>query len=74
MFFHGMGMAQDYDEAFKWMEKAALQGNASAQTGVGICYYYGYGVKRNKNTGREWINKAAVMGDSYAKDVLKTLK
>ncbi|MDR9827777.1 sel1 repeat family protein, partial [Vibrio sp. FNV 38] len=66
--------AQDYDEAFKWMEKAALQGNASAQTGVGICYYYGYGVKRNKNTGREWINKAAVMGDSYAKDVLKTLK
>ena len=56
------------------MEKAAQQGNASALTGIGLCYYYGYGVKRNKNVGREWVEKAILMGDEYAKEVLKKMK
>ena len=74
MYFNGMGIEKNYEEAFKWMDKAAQQGYAAAQTGVGICYYYGYGVKRNRELGREWINKAAIMGDSYAKETLKKLK
>ena len=74
LYFNGMGIEKNYEEAAKWMEKAALQGNTSAMTGLGICYYYGYGVKRSKDTGRDWVNKAAIMGDEYAKQTLKGLK
>ena len=69
-----MGIEKTYEEAYSWMEKAAMQGHTPAMTGLGICYYYGYGVKRNKDTGRSWVNKAAIMGDEYAKETLKRMK
>ena len=34
----GNGVKQDYDEAAKWYEKAAGQGNASAQAALGELY------------------------------------
>ena len=74
MYYNGMGVTKDLEEAAKWMDRAAQQGNVSAMTGLGICYYYGHGVKRDKNKGREWINKAAILGDEYAKEVQQSLR
>jgi TPR repeat protein len=38
MYEKGQGLAQDYAEALKWYRKAADQGNADAQYGLGGMY------------------------------------
>ena len=54
-------------KAIEWFLKAAEQGNAVAQSKLGIVYFYGTnGVKRNENKGREWYLKAAEQGHTNA--------
>ncbi len=45
MWYNGVGVRQDYNEAFNWFEKAAEQGDVNAQFNLGIMYYKGYGVQ-----------------------------
>src|SRR5215472_6965852 len=44
LFFGGRGVPQDYAEAAKWFRKAADQGNADAQYGLGLLYFKGLAV------------------------------
>ncbi len=36
-----LGVARDEAEAVKWYRKAAEQGDAEGQLGLGLCYEYG---------------------------------
>ena len=41
MYYHGNGIKQDFDEAFKWYRCAAEQGHAKAPNSLGVMYYTG---------------------------------
>ena len=60
-------------EAFKWYRKAAEQGDAGAQYGLGWCYENGSGVDKDLSEAFKWYSKAAKQGHAGAKDRLKTL-
>ena len=38
MYYNGQGVAKNYAEAMKWFRKAADQGSANAQYGLGVMY------------------------------------
>ena len=58
--------AKNYAEAVKWFRKAAEQGNAGAQCGLGFCYEEGQGVPQNYREAVKWYRKAAEQGDANA--------
>ena len=47
-------------------QKAAEQGDASAQFNLGVMYYDGQGVKQDYFKAVEWYQKAAEQGDASA--------
>ena len=57
-------MAQDEAEAVKWYRKAAEQGNAGAQTNLGVAYHNGAGVPKDDAEAMKWYRKAAEQGDA----------
>ena len=57
-------MTQDYYIAVKWYLKAAEQGNANGQYGLGTCYYYGNGKYRDYDKAVELFRKAAEQGNA----------
>ena len=62
----GYGTDQDYSEAFKWFEKAALAENGYAQYSLGNLCYYGNGTEQNYEKAFEWYKKSADQNNSYA--------
>ena len=58
--------SENYTEAFKCFQKAAEQGYAPAQSGLGFMYQYGQGVKQDYFKAVEWYQKAAEQGDAQA--------
>lgn len=52
----GEGIGRNYQEAFKWLTKAAAKGNMDAQYNLGVMYYEGNGVKQNYKESRKWFN------------------
>jgi TPR repeat protein len=55
----GQGVQADPPTALKWLNQAAGEGDARAQTELGDCYYYGDGVAENKAEGVRWYRMAA---------------
>ena len=53
---------QDLKEAAQWFHKAAQQGNAEAQTNLGICFLWGNGVDKSWPTAARWFGDAAKQG------------
>ena len=62
MYYDGIGVAQNYNEAFKWFQKAADNGIADACAYLGKMYYEGTGVTQNYNEAFKWYQKAADNG------------
>ena len=58
----GLGVVQDYKEAFNWLEKAAQQGHAQAQFALGEIYHSGIGIKQDTERAYLWFNLAAAQG------------
>ena len=52
-------MPQDYSEAARWLRKAADQGYAIAQQGLGLIYSSGEGVPQDYVEAHKWLNLAA---------------
>lgn len=52
-----------FEEALKWYEKAAAQGQVKAQHSLGVMYVFGQGVEQNYETAIQWFTKAAEQGD-----------
>ena len=67
MYYEGTGVAQNYNEAFKWYQKAADNGVTGAYTWLGVMYYNGQGVAQNYQKAFLWTKKAAENGaaDAY---------
>ena len=59
-------MPQDYVQAVSWFRKAAEQGDAYAQTNLGVMYYSGRGVPQDYVQAHMWWSLAAAKGDADA--------
>ena len=69
----GVGVPQDYTEAAKWYEQAAIQGDVHAQALLGMLYYEGQGVSQDYGKARRWYEKAAAQGYAWAQYALGLL-
>ncbi len=66
MYRSGAGVRRDYVQAAAWYRKAAEQGDAKAEEGLGAMYQYGAGIERDPAQAIAWYRKAAEQGDSDA--------
>ncbi len=73
MYTQGLGVSKDDTEAAKWMRKAADQGLAAGQFGVGSMYAHGRGVPQSAAEAANWYRKAADQGDPAAMNNLAFL-
>ena len=55
-------MDVNYKKAFEWYEKATEQGNAMAQSNMGVMYDFGLSVDENHKKTVEWYEMAAEQG------------
>jgi len=74
MYDNGDGVIKDAAEAVKWYRKAAEQGNASAQTNLGVMYANGDGVIKDLVEAHAWFNVAGANGMDDAKNNLKIIE
>ena len=65
-FAAGIGVARDYNMGVKYFHMAAEQGNADAQSRLGLCYYMGLGVSQDDHSAIQWFKKAAAQGHADA--------
>jgi TPR repeat protein len=63
----------DYVPASRVFRSLAEQGNAKAQTVLGLMYRRGEGVSRNSVRAFLWFSRAAARGDAMAKTELRGL-
>jgi TPR repeat protein len=70
---NGCGVSQDYKVAMEWFQKAASNGNDSAQYFIGYLYENGHGVTKTVDTATEWYQKAAENNNEEAKKSLARL-
>jgi TPR repeat protein len=63
MYEKGQGVLQDYKTAMKWCTLAAEQGNASAQTNLGVMHGTGRGLIRDNVYAHMWGSLAASNGN-----------
>jgi TPR repeat protein len=61
---------QERDEAVRFIQTAAEQGNPKAQTGLGILYLKGLGVPRDFAAGVKWLHTAAAQNFAVAQNEL----
>ena len=75
-YFNGEGdfVPQDFNEAGKWLLKAAESGYPYAQRKLGDIYVLGLGVKPDFDRAKRWYSKAAENGDETAKKYLGILE
>ena len=74
MYANGQGVPQDYAEAVKWYRKAAEQGDATAQSNLGVMYEKGQGVPQDYAEAVKWWRKAAAeQGNAFAQSNLGTM-
>ena len=68
MYAKGEGVSKDAAEAVRWFRLAAEQGNAAAQSNLGLMYAIGKGVPEDGVTAYAWLNIAAEQGQSSANE------
>jgi TPR repeat protein len=61
---------KDYKQAVYWYQKAADQGDAKAQSNLGIAYAIGKGVLKDYKQAVYWYQKAADQGYAEAQSSL----
>lgn len=67
------GVEQDFGEAARWFRRLATQGDARAQTSLGLMYARGLGFERNFDEARRWWSLAAAQNDPGAQNNLGIL-
>jgi len=60
------GAEQDFQRAAQWYQRLAKNGDARAQTSLGLMYARGYGVPKNLAEAFRWWNFAAIQNDPGA--------
>ena len=66
VYFKGVGVSTDHEEAFKWFAKAAEKGSVPGQGFLGVMYENGFGVAQDHEMSLHWYRKAAEQEDSTA--------
>ena len=66
IYANGLGVSQDYKEAFYWYEKAAQQGFGVAQSNLSRMYVFGRGIPLDYKKAFYWQTKAAEQGYAIA--------
>lgn len=66
IYYYGLGVKADPNEAAKWYLKAAEQGDVKSQSMLASMYMAGFGVKQDTGTGLKWLKKAAEQGDEIS--------
>jgi len=66
MYAHGMGVAQDLEQAVYWIQKSAEKGLASAQYLLATRYASGAGVAQDEKQAVWWFLQAAQQGHAKA--------
>lgn|GEM_PF-3402335 len=74
MYYQGIGVPQNSQEAARWCFWAASQGHTEAQYNLALMYQYGEGVKRDLNEALKWYEAAANAEHKYAKHNLQILQ
>ena len=67
----GLGVKQDYQQAFTLYCKSALMGDANSAYSLGFMYFNGRGVERNLGVAMRWFKQAADKGDEHALQMTK---
>ena len=70
MFYDGYGTDIDYEKAFKWLKKAADEGNHLSEFVVGKMLCNGTGTERDTEAGTEYLTRAANSRNEYAQNYL----
>ncbi len=68
MYMEGMGVSQDYNQAFKWFKLAAENGDKISQFGLGKLYYDGQGVSQDYSQAFQWIKLSTEKKDTVIHD------
>ena len=64
MYYYGQGVAQNYQQALAWYQKAANQGFADAQNNLGVMYANGKGVAKDYQQAKAWWQKVLAQPDT----------
>ena len=64
MYYEGRGVAQNYQQALSWYQKAANQGVAGAQYNLGLIYATGQGVAQDFQQAKAWWQKVLAQPDT----------
>lgn len=62
MYHQGKGLAQDYQQALKWLQKSAEQGNELALVALGGYYLEGVGVPKDQKKAKAYFAQAREAG------------
>ncbi len=74
MYEKGQGVILDYEEAFKWYQKAAVNGYAKAQSNLGFLYMHGHGVLKSYENAYAWWEVATANGNIEARKNLEIVQ
>lgn len=65
-YYRGLGIKRDFNQAFRFYQKAANMGNVPALRRLGSCYELGHGVKRDMEAALTCYETASEKGDAFA--------
>ena len=66
LYYNGLGVTQNFEEAERCFRRAAEQGMENAQCGLGVLYEFGRGVEQSDTEAAKWYRKAAEQGFAEA--------
>lgn len=70
---HGLGVAQDDQQALDWYRKSAALNNHVAQYSLGMMYMRGRGVPKDMAQARAWLIQSAEQGYDKARSALQEI-
>ncbi len=73
MYLKGEGVEQDFNRAFAYFGRAAIENDAAAQYNLGNMYFQGKGTPRDYAKAAEWYQKASRFGHVQAQHDLGML-
>ena len=59
LYYNGIGVEKDYEEAAKWFERSVWNNGVHAKYELAKCYYFGHGVEQNSEKALEFLKSAA---------------